>query len=144
MQNLAWEMTCTAETKSSVASAWAYWTNIANWYDPPAQFELDGPFASGTRGTTRMTGQDPMHWIIAEVTPPFSATIVLELRAATLSFDWRFQELSAGRTRITQRVSLRGENANEYLSQVRTSFTSNLQAGLNKMAAAIAIHKIQL
>jgi len=37
--------------------AWNYWTNIANWNDPPASFHLDGPFANGSRLTTTLPDQ---------------------------------------------------------------------------------------
>jgi len=138
MPSIAWEMTYSVETDASPAVAWNYWTNIANWEDPPAEFELDGPFASGSRGTTRLPGQEPLHWLIREVSPPQAATITLELQGAALSFQWRFEGLPDGRTRITQRVALQGENAGAYISQVESTFPSTLPGGMNKIAAAIA------
>jgi hypothetical protein len=52
MPSCAWEMTYSVETDASPAFAWNYWTNIANWEDPPAEFELDGPFAFPSRRAT--------------------------------------------------------------------------------------------
>jgi Polyketide cyclase / dehydrase and lipid transport len=138
MSNIAWEITCSVETDASPAFAWSYWTNIANWADPPAEFELDGPFASGARGTTRSPGREPLHWLIREVSPPNAATITIELDGAALSFQWRFDGLPGGRTRITQRVALQGENAGAYISQVESSFSSTLPDGMNKIATAMA------
>jgi hypothetical protein len=138
MPNIAWEMTYSVETDASPAFAWNYWTNIANWADPPAEFELDGPFASGSRGTTRLPGQEPLHWLIREVLPPEAATITIELQGAALSFQWRFDGLSDRRTRITQRVALQGENAGAYVSQVESTFPSTLPDGMDKIAAAMA------
>ncbi len=60
MTNVAWEMAYSVETDASPAFAWNYWTNIANWADPPAEFELDGPFAVGSRGVTRLPGREPL------------------------------------------------------------------------------------
>jgi len=40
MATLPWEITHSVETNASPAFAWHYWTNIANWDDPPAEFEL--------------------------------------------------------------------------------------------------------
>ena len=74
MTTIAWEMTHAVETNISPAFAWNYWTDVANWDDPPAKFDLDGSFASGSRGTTRLPGQEPLEWIIREVTPPDAAT----------------------------------------------------------------------
>jgi hypothetical protein len=128
MPSIAWEMTYSVESDASLAFVWDYWTNIANWDDPPAEFKLDGPFASGSRGTTRLPGQEPLHWLIREVSPPQAATITLELQGAALSFQWRFEGLPDGRTRITQRVALQGENAGAYISQVESTFPSTFQA----------------
>lgn len=44
MASVAWEITHSVETNASPDFAWHYWTNVANWDDPPAKFELDGPF----------------------------------------------------------------------------------------------------
>lgn len=138
MLDIAWAMTYSVETRSSPVFAWNYWTNIANWSDPPAEFELDGPFAAGSRGTTRLPGHEPVRWLIREVIPPKTATITIELDGAVLCFHWEFDGLPSGRTKITQRVVLLGKQASAYLSQVESTFTSNLPEGMNKMASAMA------
>jgi hypothetical protein len=107
METIASEMTHAVETSASPAFAWNYWTNVANWDDPPAIFQLEGPFVPGTRGSTRLPGQEPLHWFIREVTPPNAATIEMSFDGAALSFEWRFVGLSDGRTRLTQRIVLR-------------------------------------
>jgi hypothetical protein len=138
MTTAPWEITHSVETNASPAFAWHYWTNVANWDDPPAKFELDGPFATGSRGVTRVPGQEPLHWLIREVTPPNAATIEISLDGAALSFDWLFVGLADGRTRLTQRIVLKGEKADIYLSQVKAAFTANLPHGMNKLATAMA------
>jgi hypothetical protein len=80
-------MTRSVETSASPAFAWDFWTNVANWADPPAEFQLDGPFATGSRGTTRLPGQKPLHWFIREVSPPNAATIEMRLGDASLLFE---------------------------------------------------------
>jgi hypothetical protein len=55
----AWEITHTVETSASPGFAWNYWTSVANWDDPPAEFALEGPFAAGSQGITRLPGQEP-------------------------------------------------------------------------------------
>ena len=138
MATVPWEITHSVETNASPAFAWHYWTNIGNWDDPPAKFELEGPFAAGSRGITRLPGQEPLHWLIREVTPPNAVTIEMSLDGATLSFEWRFVGLADGRTRLTQRIVLKGEKADLYLSQVKAAFTANLSDGMNKLATAMA------
>ncbi len=138
MSQAAWELAHSVEADASPAFAWSYCTNVANWEDPPAAFELDGPFAAGSSGTTRLPGQEPLHWRIREVRPMQSYTIEMQLDRAALSFEWRFEAIGDRRTRLTQRIVLRGENAVAYIEQVQSAFTSNLAAGMNKIAAAMA------
>jgi hypothetical protein len=138
MAIVAWEMTHSVETNASPSLAWNYWTNVANWDDPPAKFAMEGPFAAGTRGATQLPGQDPLHWIIRKATPPDAATIEIELPGATLSFEWRFDAIADGRTRLTQRVVLAGENAEAYRSQAQSTLTATLPAGMAKIADAMA------
>jgi len=69
MTTAAWEIEHSVETTASPTFAWNFWTDVGNWDDPPAKFELDGTFAAGSRGTTRLPGQEPLRWFIAEVTP---------------------------------------------------------------------------
>ena len=133
-----WEISHSVETNASPAFAWHYWTNIANWDDPPAEFELYGPFATGSRGATRLPGQEPLHWFLREVTPPNAATIEMSLDGAALSFEWRFVGLPDGRTRLTQRIVLYGDKVEIYLSQVKATFTANIPGGMNKFATAMA------
>jgi len=133
-----WEISHSVETNASPAFAWHYWTNIANWDDPPAEFELYGPFATGSRGATRLPGQEPLHWFLREVTPPNAATIEMSLDGAALSFEWRCVGLPDGRTRLTQRIVLYGDKVEIYLSQVKATFTANIPGGMNKLATAMA------
>jgi hypothetical protein len=138
MTTVAWEITHSVETNASPAFAWQYWTNVANWDDPPARFELDAPFATGSYGVTHLPGQEPLHWLIREVISPNAATIELSLDGAALSFEWRFVGLTDGRTRLTQRIVLRGEKAEMYLSQVKPAFTANPPHAMNRLATAMA------
>lgn len=108
MATASWEITHSVEANASPALAWEYWTDIANWNDPPAKFELNEPFSTGSRGLTRLPGQEPLHWLIREVNPPTAATIEINLDDAILSFEWRFAGLADGRTLLTKRIVLKG------------------------------------
>jgi steroid delta-isomerase-like uncharacterized protein len=111
-------------------------TNVANWDDPPATFELHGPFAAGSAGITRAPGQEPRPWRLAAVNPLTSYVVEAELDRAVVSFEWRFDPLASG-TRLTQQIVLRGENAAAYVSQVQTAFATNLAAGMSRIVSAI-------
>ena len=103
----------------------------------PAEFKLAGPFATGSRGTTLVPGQEPRHWKIREVRAGESYTVEFPLDGATMSFEWKFEGVADGGTRLTQRVMLAGKNAAAYLEQVRPAFTASLAPGMEKIAAAI-------
>src|SRR5215467_5001667 len=132
MTGVAWETMHSIDSQASLPFAWAYMTTVANWDDPPATFELDGPFAPGTRGTTRVPGQEPRRWQLAEVNPLESYRIETELDGAVMSFEWRFERLTGG-TRLTQRIMLKGDKATIYVTQVQQAFASNLAAGMSRI-----------
>lgn len=138
MANVAWEIRHAVETSASPAFAWKYWSNVSNWDDPPAAFELHGPFEAGSRGITRIPGQPQIEWFLREVRPPESATIAIPLVRAVISFEWRFDSLPDRRTLISQRITLEGENAEAYRSQVASTFAANLPNGMAKIARAMA------
>jgi hypothetical protein len=66
-----------------------------------------------------------------------SYTIEFALDGATMSFEWRFSELPDDRTRLTQHISLKGENASAFVADVQLAFTSSLAPGMNRIAMAI-------
>lgn len=135
----AWEITHTVETSASPGFAWNYWTNVAHWDDPPAEFALEAPFAPGAQGTTRLPGQEPLHWVIREVAAPNSATIELPVgEGVSVFFKWRVDGLDDGRTRLTQRIVLAGEKADAFLEQAKAAFSTSPADGMRRLAAAMA------
>jgi hypothetical protein len=137
MANSAWEITHSVETSASPAFAWKYWTTASNWADPPAEFELQGPCETGSRGVTRFSDQPPIEWLLQKVCPPSAATIAMPLAQAVLYFEWQFDDLRDGRTRISQRITLEGENSQVCRSQLASALAANLPDGMNKIARAM-------
>ncbi len=138
MNDIAWERTCSIEVEVGILFAWSFMTDVTNWADPPAQFELAGPFATGSEGTTRMPGRDPLRWRIRDVQVGKSYTIDMTFDRATVSSEWRFDAVSDRRTRVTQRIVLSGDNAPAYAGEVEAGFGENLHVGMKKIAAAMA------
>lgn len=134
MTNIAWQFAYSVEAEVSPSFAWSWQTDIRNWNDPSAQFRLDGPFADGTWGTTRLPGQEPMRWQVRDIRPGTSFIIDMPLDRAILSFEWMFDAISNRRTRITQRIVLSGDNAGAYADEVRASFGSTLSDGMKRIA----------
>jgi len=138
MSEVALQMEFSIEADVSPKFAWQFRTDVANWNDPPASFALEGPFETGSRGTTVLPGQEPLHWRIREVRPFESFVVEMQLERATLSFEWRFDGLSTGSTRLTQRIELSGENAAAYVEPVKVGFGPNLADGMRRAAAEMA------
>ena len=114
----AWEFFHSVECNAPREFCWNYWTDIANWDDPPATFHLEGLFADGSRITTQLPGQT-LHSVIRDVEEGRAATIELELPNAVFCFHWRFDDLEGERTRISQRLVLSGEDAELFVDQAR-------------------------
>ena len=115
--------------------AWSYWTNIANWNDPPASFHLDGPFDAGSRLTASLPGQT-WHSVIRNVVAGREAIIEMQLADATLSFHWNFESLTEEKTRITQQLRLSGPNAGVFVPQAGMLERSTPD-GMKRLVAAI-------
>jgi hypothetical protein len=137
MTNIAWHIQHSVEAAVSCSFAWDWRTNIENWDDPPARFQLHGPFATGSWGTTDLPGQPPWRWQIREVRPDTSFVIDMPLDGAVLTFEWLFEPIEEHRTRITQRITLSGDNAAAYVDHVRTEVGGPLEEGMRRIADAM-------
>lgn len=137
MTNIACQLQHSVEVEVSCSFAWTWRTNVANWDDPPAQFQLHGGFATGSSGTTTIPGQEPIRWQLREVRPQQSFVIDVSLDGAVLTFEWVFEPMGQRRTRITQRIVLSGDNAPAYADQVQAGFGSTLVEGMRRIAEAL-------
>ena len=115
--------------------AWSYWTNVANWNEPPASVHLDGPFDVGSQLTTSLPGQI-LHSVIRDVVTGSEAIIEMQLADATLSFHWNFESLTEEKTKITQQLVLSGPNAGVFVPQVGM-LERTTPDGMKKLVAAI-------
>lgn len=136
-EQFAWEASHSVEAEASASFAWSYLTDISNWNDPPARFELDGPFREGANGATLMPGEEPRRWRIARVTPGESYVLEMNLDGARLAFTWRCEAISEHRSRLTQTITLSGEAAASHAKGVEEGFGPNLAPGMDRIAAAI-------
>ena len=94
-----WQLEHFVDVDASLAFVWAWRTDITTWDDPPARFELDGPFADGAHGTTSLPGQTPLTWTLRDVRAPETFTVEMPLDRAAMLFEWRFGALGDRRTR---------------------------------------------
>ncbi len=62
--------THTLESDVPAEAIWALYEDVATWPSWDAQAELitrDGPFATGSTGTMKFAGQDPLHYRLSHV-----------------------------------------------------------------------------
>jgi polyketide cyclase/dehydrase/lipid transport protein len=133
--NPIWTCQQSVDADVPVTVAWQFMSDVHNWSDPPAEFALEGRFAPGTRGTTKMPGQPATSWMIRDVAPGRGYTIVGALQeTASLIVHWRFDPLPDDRTRLTQRLELCGEDAAHYVDTIRAAFEPHLEPGMQRIA----------
>jgi hypothetical protein len=77
MNEIALQLEYSVVADVSFVFAWQFRADVSNWNDPPAQFALAGPFEEGSRGTTLLPGQAPLHWQICNVV--HGASFVVEM-----------------------------------------------------------------
>ena len=127
-----WQIEASVEAKSEPAVAFRYWTRVENMTADPGieRIETDGPYRRGMRGTTHLTGGGTTEWIVADVDPGRRLVIDMTLRDATLRVELRFEPRAGGGSVLTQRMTLLGPNAAEYVEQVKAGFESSLGDGM--------------
>jgi hypothetical protein len=135
MSEAIWGFAHSVECGAPREFAWAYWTNAKNWDDPPARFEFDGAFVVGTRLKTILPGQE-LESVIREVVDGRSALIEMDVMAAVLTFDWRFEELDERRTKITQSIRLSGAGAEAMVGQAKL-LERSVPQGMQKLGNRI-------
>lgn len=135
MSDTLWEFEHSIECRVPREFAWKYWSNPANWDDPPARFEFDGPFVAGMRLTTVLPGQR-LQSVIREIVSECEALIEMEVMGATVQFRWRFEELAAERTKMTQVIRLVGDSGASLVEQAKVMERSVPQ-GMDRLAKAI-------
>jgi len=117
---------------------WEYWTDVTHWADPPAQFHLDGPFASGSQGRTSFPDREPIPWVIRNVEPGRSDTIESQLDGAVLLCQWFFEALPDKGTKFRQRIGVAGPGAAQHAEAVRHGFGPTLPEGMKRIATLLA------
>jgi hypothetical protein len=129
-----WTKEESVEVEADPAFAFRYLASIENMTADPGidRVETDGPYRDrpGMRGKTHLVGGGTTSWVVSEVVPGRRLAIDLELRDAWLRFEFRFEPRTGGGTMVSQRVSLFGPNAAEYLEGVESGFATSLHDGM--------------
>ena len=87
MKDITCQLEHSVEADVSPLFVWNWRIDIRTWDDPPAQFQLDGPFASGSWGTTLFPGREPLRWQIRDVRSGAAFIIEVPLDGAVMSLS---------------------------------------------------------
>lgn len=134
-----WRFEHSIECQVTRDFAWEFWTDVNNWAAVDIAVEsvsLDGPFAAGTKGTTKPLGLEPVVWELTEVLDGSSALIEIILPGATLKIMWTFGSSSSGGTLITQKIALESERAEDYEVELK-ELKKGIPQGMQKLAEGI-------
>lgn len=137
-ERVEWLLTHSEVTAPSPEFVWKYWTDVTHWVDPPATFRLEGDFKAGSHGVTLFPDREPFRWVLQEVVPGASYTIASALDGATVLFQWRFDSMPSGDTKLTQRIGVSGRDAHRHASAIRSVFEPSLAAGMKRIALLLA------
>jgi hypothetical protein len=136
--NMPWEFRHSVIANADRQTVWEFISNIDNLAriegDAVESMTLDGPFQTGTSGTTKMWGQEPMLWRLADVAAPERATYEMQLSGAVVRFGWTYEELGDGRTSLTQHIVLEGPGAEAYVPVMEQHFVGNIPKGMDRLA----------
>ena len=139
-----WELKHSVIANANRQTVWEFVSNIDNLArlegDAVESMTLDGPFQAGSKGTTKMRGQEPTHWRLVEVEPPGRSVTEVELTGAVVRFTWTYEELPDKRTRLSQHMVLEGPGAEAYVPVMEEHFAPNVSKGMEKLAGEIARH----
>lgn len=100
----------TIETTATPAQIWDVWQDVENWKKWDREIELsqiDGPFQTGTTGSTKFRGAPLFKTLLTEVVPLHS---VVQETYLSLAKVISYQSMShvAGKTQVTFQVEIRG------------------------------------
>jgi uncharacterized protein YndB with AHSA1/START domain len=141
---MPWDLKHSVIADANRQAVWEFVSDVDNLArfegDAVDSITIDGPFQAGAKGTTKMRGREPTHWRLVEVKPPERSVTELELTDAVVRITWTYEELTDGRTRLSQHMELEGPGAEAYVPAMEENFTPNIGKGMERLAGEIARH----
>src|ERR1700756_724132 len=135
-----WSFEHSVECNVERGYAWQFWTNVSNWPLGDSSVEsatIDGPFQSGAKGSTKPRGAEAVQWQLEDIYDGRRAVVVIHLSGAALRFAWQFEDSGVRSVRMTQRVSIEGERAQDYVSTAAPEMEKGMPAGMRRLADAM-------
>jgi len=127
------------ETDVAPEAIWALYEDASTWPCWDAQAELitrDGPFASGTTGTMKFVGQDPLKYELTKVEPLREFVDETPVDALVVRVSHLLEPLPSGRLRVTYTAQIDGPQ--EEAQQIGPMITADFP---DTMASLVALAK---
>ena len=131
---MAFSFSHTIETQATPAALWALYADPDTWptWDPDAErVTLDGPFATGSGGTMKFTGQDPLAYELVDVVEHETFTDVTSVPGATIRFGHRLEPLAQG-VRLTHELEIEAEEP--FAQQLGTMISADIPDSMTRLA----------
>jgi Polyketide cyclase / dehydrase and lipid transport len=121
------------EADVSVEAVWALYEDVTtwpSWDDQAERITRDGPFAPGTTGTMRFTGQDPLSYRLTKVEPLREFVDETPAGPLLVRVSHRLEPLRPGRVRITHEAEVQGpaDEAREVGATITADFPETMAA----------------
>jgi hypothetical protein len=119
--------------------AWRFWSTVSNWMldSDVESVEINGPFASGSRGVTLSRSSGRIEWKLSGVQPGKSAIVEISIPGANAQFEMLFED-SGKATRITQQARIEGENARALGQSLQQGIPEGMKKLCTKMTESAA------
>jgi Polyketide cyclase / dehydrase and lipid transport len=103
--------TRSVETDVSPTAIWSLYEDVETWPRWDAQAERvtrDGPFATGSSGTLKFRGQDPLHYRLTKVEPLREFVDETALGDIVVRVSHRLEPVAEDRLRVTYAAQVDG------------------------------------
>jgi Polyketide cyclase / dehydrase and lipid transport len=123
--------TRTVDTDVSPAAIWSLYEDVETWPSWDAQAERVtrvGPFATGSSGTMKFRGQDPLHYRLTKVEPLREFVDETALGEIVVRVSHRLEPFGDGRMRVTYAAEVDGprEQAEELGALITADFPDTM------------------
>jgi hypothetical protein len=128
--------THTIDTDASPAAVWALYEDVATWPSWDAEAEevtRDGPFTTGTTGTMKFKGQDPLHYRLAKVEPMREWVDETPVGDVVVRVSHRLDPLADGSLRITYAAAIDGPE--EQTQELGPAITADFAQTMHSLVA---------
>jgi Polyketide cyclase / dehydrase and lipid transport len=132
----SYSYTHTVEADVSPEAVWSLYEDVSTWPSWDAQAELitrDGPFATGTTGTMKFAGQDPLHYRLTKVEPLREFVDETPVGELVVRVSHLLEPLPSGRLRLTYTAEIDGPE--DQAQQVGPMITADFPATVASLIA---------